>query len=391
MKWQNLLYSVFAVMFVVAGTGWFLQNFELQEVDEFTGFKGEARDNSLFAARLYLKRMGIPAERREGLIDLPDADTVILLNTGRYSLSDTKTDELLAWVKNGGHLITRARVDAENKDQVEEANNNRFGTENRDALQTRLGVTIGRHKMPDDSELPVLFQPANSSETLSVELDFFNTLQTSHEAAEVHYLDNDIWFIDQPYGAGRVSLLTTLDFFENHSLENSDHGKLLWYLLHSHRPDLKQVWLVHQDTLPSLITLLVRNAGALLLMLGLLLVFIFWALIPRFGATIPEPRPERRRILDHVHASGQFLWKRQPTGQQQLCQTMQHSISRIAQQRIPGWQFMASEQQYETLATHLDQPGLSHEKLQHLLSANTLNEQDFTHLVQLARRLRKPQ
>ncbi|MEZ5450429.1 MAG: hypothetical protein R3E89_16145 [Thiolinea sp.] len=45
--------------------------------------------------------MGIPAERRAGLPDLPEQDTVIVLNTERFSLSKEKTTELLDWVAQG--------------------------------------------------------------------------------------------------------------------------------------------------------------------------------------------------------------------------------------------------------------------------------------------------
>ncbi|MGB0846992.1 MAG: DUF4350 domain-containing protein [Thiolinea sp.] len=403
MKWQNLLYAVFAVTLISAGTAWFLQNFELEQVDEFTGYKGEARHNNLFAARLFLKRMGIPAERHDGLVNLPDTDTIILLNTERYSLSTAKTLELMEWVNQGGHLITRARVDIENREDAEATTGSRFGTEDRDHLQDQLGISIGAHQMPDETDLPVLFQPDNSPETLSIELDFFNHLRSEREDAVQYQLGNHTWLIDQPYGKGHVSLLATLTFFENHSLDRADHGKLLWYLLHRHKAEPKQIWLVHQDTLPSLITLLFRHASPLLLALSLLLLFTFWALIPRFGAMIPEPPPQRRRILDHIKASGHFLWKRQQNGRQQLCETMQKRVLQLAKQHLPGWQLLSEKEQYQALADYLQQPAiltenlqhsaqtdndLNNDKLQQLLSADTLDEADFTRLVQLAQRIR---
>ncbi len=423
LRWSNLLYALFAVTFIAAGSIWFLQNFELKQVDAYTGYKGEARSNSLFAARLFLKRMGIPAERHDGLTELPPNDTVIILNTERYSLSNEKTEELLDWVARGGHLITRARTDVDSLVQAEAAESNEkgFSTENRDLLQDTLDISIGPHIMPDD-DLPILFKPANSEETLSIELDFFNSLNTTRNDTIHYQLENDTWFMDQPYGKGHVSLLTSLDFFENHSLNSVDHGKMLWYLVHSHKAEPKQVWLLHQDTLPSLITLLLRHAAPLVFACALLLLFAFWALIPRFGAIIPEPPPQRRRILDHIKASGQFLWKRQDKGREQLCHTLQHSIDQLAQQRIPGWQLMPAEQQHVALAEFLQfnssqhtasaastpqrnsgqKSGRKHEhkpfspqslnsgNLQQLLSANTLDEQNFTSLVQLAQYLRNP-
>nr|CAA6815935.1 MAG: Unknown protein [uncultured Thiotrichaceae bacterium] len=386
MKFQNLLYAIFAVTILAAGTAWFLQNFELETVDEFTGYKGEARENSLFAARLFGKQMGIPMERHDGLASFPDTDTVIVLNTERFSLSDGKITELLDWVSQGGHLITRARVDLESQADAEEKTGSE--TEDRDILQARLGIRIGAHELPDKGELPAKIRLNNSPETIDVEVDFFNGLETDNKNIRSHQLAGANWLIQQPHDEGLVTMVSTLDMIENSFIENADHGKFFFYLLQSHDPDYQQVWLVHQDTLPHLFVLLVRHAGALLIVLGLLLLFTFWSLMPRFGALIPEPPPERRRILDHIQASGQFLWKKQKHGPEQLCTAVQHNIQQQAQRHIPGWQFMSATEQQQTLAELVDWPDTELNKLERLLQAKTLNEAGFTSLVKLAHRLR---
>lgn len=396
MKWQNALYVLVALALLGAGTLWFLENFEKKEIEIYTGYKGEARSNPLFAARLFLKRMGIPAERHDGLTNLPSTDSVIILNTQRYNLSANKTQELLDWVAQGGHLITRARSSGAHSglfgNNDEDETDERSEPEKRDPLQAALDISIGPHIMPDDADLPVLFKPANSEETLNIELDFFHSLKTTRDDSIHYQLGQDTWYIEQPHGAGYVSLLTSLDLLENPELADADHGKLLWYLVHMHKGVPERVWLVHQDTLPSLFTLLGRHAFPLLVTLGLLLLFIFWAFIPRFGSIIPEPAPQRRRILDHIKASGQFLWQRQDKGRAQLCSSLQQSIRQQAQQHIPGWQLMPAADQHTVLAQHLQQSiadQMNTDQLQRLLTAEQLDEQDFTRLVQLAQHMRK--
>lgn len=387
MRFQSLIYAVFAVALIGGGTMWFLNTFELKTLAEYTGYKGEARTNSLFAARLFSKGMGIPAERHDGLASLPETDTVIVLNTERFSLSAEKIDELLAWVDQGGHLITRARVDLENEAQLDE--DSLAETEGRDILQTRLGISIGAHQLPDEEDLPAKIQLPNSPEAVAVELDFFNALQTRADNARHYQLNDYSWLIQQPQGSGLVSMVATLDMIENAALDSAEHGKFFWYLLHSHNPDFKQVWLVHQDTLPHLFVLLLRHATPLLVVLVLLLLFSFWALMPRFGRLIPEPPPQRRRIMEHINASGQFLWKKQQQGPEQLCAAVQHDIQQQAQRHIPGWQFMPASEQQVALADLLSWPTQHMEQLKQLLTATRLNESGFTQLVQLAQRLRK--
>ncbi|PIE00756.1 MAG: hypothetical protein CSA79_02390 [Thiothrix nivea] len=386
MRLQPLLYAAFAIALVGGGTMWFLNNFELQTLEEYTGYKGEARHNPLFAARLFSKRMGIPAERHDGLVNLPETDTVIVLNTERFSLSAEKVDELLDWVSRGGHLITRARVDVESEAELEAED---FAeTEDRDLLQTRLGIDIGEHQIPDEDELPIQVQLANSSESVAVEPDFFNSLHSETDDARHYRLDGQSWLIQQPYGNGLVSMAATLEMIENSALDTAEHGRFFWYLLHSHNPDFKQVWLIHQDTLPHLFILLFRHAGPLLAVLALLILFSFWAFMPRFGALIPEPAPQRRRIMDHITASGQFLWKKQQRGPEQLCSALQHSVQQYSQRRIPGWQLMSQAEQQTALATLLGWPERDLKPLQQLLTADRLNESGFIRLTQLAHRLR---
>ena len=384
MRWQNLLIGLFAVALLSVGVLWLLNNYELKEIDAYSGYKGEARTNSLFASRLLLRRMGVPAERNDGLSSLPDTDTVIQLNTERYTFTENKVDNLLDWVKRGGHLITRARVDVKTKDDAD--NEDLPETEDRDVLQQKLGIRIGAHQMPDEDIASI--QLPNAPAALKVEMDFFNALLPDQPAREYQH-DGHTWLIQQPLGKGLVTLASTLDFLENDRLDKEDHAQLLWYLLASHQQDYHAVWLVHQDTLPNLFTLLYRHAWAVLLMFGLLLVFTFWALIPRFGAMIAEPPPERRRLLEHITASGQFLWKQQVQGREQLLTSSRHSIHQLARTRIPGWQWLDQQQQVTALAQRLQLGPAQAARLPHLLQAESLDEADFVQLLQLDDTLRK--
>lgn len=400
MKFQNIAISLFAVMLVVIGSLWFLQNYELKEIDDYSGYKGEARSNDLFAARLFLKRMGIPASREDGLPTLPDTDTVIVLDTQRFTFSESKTQRLLDWVSQGGHLLTRARVDINTADEVDE---NKPETEDRDKLQRVLGIKIGGHVMVDEEDLPIQVKLDNAPTALGLNLDFFNELLPEEPAKQQQH-DGKSWLIQQSHGKGLITVASTLEFIENHQLDKADHATLFWYLLRSHNPDFKQVWLVNQDTMPSLSTLLAQHAWAVLLSVAALLAFIFWALMPRFGALIPEPALERRRILEHIKASGQFLWKQrtpdpttgqnaetsgQHTGQAPLLNSTRQAIRQSARTHIPGWQWLDNQQQVETLAHYLRWPAEQQPALEQLLTAPRLDEAAFVRLVQLANTLRK--
>lgn len=388
MKWQNLTIGLLALVIFVVGCLWFLQNYELKEVSSYTGYRGEARTNDLFAARLFLNRMGLPASREDGLTKLPSTDTVIVLDTGRYTMSPQKIQSLLAWVEAGGHLITRARVDYATEEAAK-ADEESVDTEKRDLLQQSLQVEIGAHALLDDEDLPFTLQLPHQPQPLKLEIDFFNALVTKNPIAQAYQADNKNFLLQIPLGQGLISLAATLEFVENHQIDTAQHAEFFWWLLHSHNPKFKQVWLVNQDTLPGLSNLLRQYAWPVLLMSALLLIAIFWALIPRFGAFIPEPIPERRRILEHIQASGQFMWKRQAQGKQQLLDSTRHALRQTARTRIPGWQWLTPQPQTQQLAHYLQLTPDHYQSLHHLLTAPTLTDADFIRLVQLANTLRK--
>ena len=128
---------------------------------------------------------------------------------------------------------------------------------------------------------------------------------------------NNAWLLEIKRGSGLITLAANLDFIENAAIDDYDHAEFFWHLLHGLHPQPQNVWLIHQDDLPPLWKLLWERAWPLLLTLALAIPLGILALSPRFGPLQAAPTPERRRILEHIHASGRFMWKRHQQGDTQ--------------------------------------------------------------------------
>lgn len=392
---QNLLISLLVVATLAGGLLWFLNSFKLEEVDEYVGFRGEARSNNLYAARTFLQRMGVPSERRDNLTQLPDTDTVILLNTQRYTLSSKRMEQLLDWVESGGHLITRVRLGK--ADESDDEKQRDWDIEERDLLQSTLGISVLQQVIldEDEGESPFPLRLQSVDKPLMVDLTFLHNLMaddatsyTLRYTAEGSKKPQEaVWMLQKTHGAGTVTLASSLDFVENYAIDRADHARLLWHLVHHDNPE-PHVWLLHHNQLPSLPALLIQHAWAILLSLLLLLIFSFWALIPRFGGLIPNPPGERRRILEHIKASGQFMWKQGDTayGKTALITSSRADIEATLSRRFPAWQTLTPEVKLDYIAPLT---GLDTVRLHVLLTQNTLNEQDFITLMQVAERIRK--
>jgi hypothetical protein len=321
MNTQRVLLTVFTILVMIAGTLWFLNTFELKESEEQIGFRGEAKTNSLYAARLFLKRMGVPAERKDSLSTLPNTDTVLVIDTQRYTLSRQKIDEILAWVKQGGHLITRARVPEDSTGlygKNHDENDDDKPSAKVDLLQTALGIRTGEHVLPEDDDLPITAKLSGMGDTLEVDPQFFYALETDKkDKTYPQKYKKATWLLEKDWGEGLVTLAANLDFIENQAIDDYDHAEFFWQMVHARYDEPTSVWLVHQDDMPPLWKLIWKHAWALVLTLAMLIPLTLLALSPRFGPMIPKPQPGRRRILEHIHASGLFMWKRHKQGDTQ--------------------------------------------------------------------------
>jgi hypothetical protein len=100
--------GLLALLLLVAWSLWNLEWIE-QQSDPF--FSDAANQNPYLAAQLFLERLHYVVsedENEDALERLPDGKAVILLISGRAHLSEQRQAELLKWISNGGHLITLA-------------------------------------------------------------------------------------------------------------------------------------------------------------------------------------------------------------------------------------------------------------------------------------------
>ncbi len=212
-------------------------------------------------------------------------------------------------MERGGHLITRART-AGNATLYDENEETPSPDRPNDPLQIALGVTTGEHVIPAEDDLPLEAQLSGMSQPLKVDPEFFYALNTDAKQAYPQSYHDSQWLLELERGAGLVTLVANLDFIENPALGDYDHAEFFWHMVHSLRDEPAAVWLIHQDGMPPLWQLIWERAWALVLTLALLIPLTILALSPRFGPMIPKPPPGRRRILEHIYASGLFMWQR---------------------------------------------------------------------------------
>jgi hypothetical protein len=107
------------------------------------------------------------------------------------------------------------------------------------------------------------------------------------------------------HGAGTITLLSDNRFFSNTSIDEQDHALLLSRLVGS----ASHCWLLYSSQMPSLFKLSWRHAPHLLFSGCLFLLILLWWLTNRSGPILAHPQGERRDLLEHLQAAGEFLWR----------------------------------------------------------------------------------
>jgi hypothetical protein len=193
-----------------------------------------------------------------------------------------------------------------------------------------------------------------------------------------------VYLIRLRIGKGYLTVLYNSLFMSNRAIERYDHAEFLWkttQLGAQPRP----VWLVYSDDMPSLMVWLARVAWTALISFGVFLVMWLWYASRRFGPLLPPLPRARRRLLEHVEATGRFLW--QHGHSQQLYKGVHHALLRTLEIRHPAWLGYSADKLQQRLA---EISHLPFEQVQQAMNmAPFKNELDFTRTIQTLEHIRK--
>ena len=276
---RRWLIPVAVLALLATGVIWFVSTYERVPSREWVGPSGEARRNLYLAAGRFAARMGLATRELRSLPELDSLkpDSVLLLPSRRQALDPRRMEDIAAWVEDGGHLIVEAEL---------------LGVS--DPLLELLGVertTGAAPSKPVPIELP-------DGRRLAVSIFGAMTLQ-GVGAKPARY-------VSFAHGEGTVSALTGLQFARNPAIGNDDNAAFLWHLVSLTQPVELQVYLRPERL--SLWAFLTRYAAPVLVAAAALLALWLWRVAPRFGPVRPDAPPARRRLLDHLRASGRFYW-----------------------------------------------------------------------------------
>ena len=285
----RLLVPLALLALVALGGVWFMNNFERVPGTQRVGASGEARLRPFLAAERFATRMGMPAKELRLVRELNElgAGGVLLLPAGRQALPPAQRSQVLAWVARGGHAIV-------------EAERPRLA----DPLLDDLNI-----KRLEDKDLPpvVIAELPGGARPLKVGFDRNTRLDAGRRRALAQVpRAGPLRLVSFQHGKGVVTVATRLDFARNDRIGEQDNAEFFWDLARLTPATRLEVFSLMERL--SLWRFLRDNALPALLAGALLLALWLWRIAPRFGPVPPDAAPARRRLLDHLRASGRYLW-----------------------------------------------------------------------------------
>jgi hypothetical protein len=307
--WYFVAGAALLALIVIFG----LQNLDRVTEQEAVPPGAEARRDRFLLAERTLDRLGLPVERITSLetgAPLPRR-ALLVVPARRGAVSRTGLDRLRDFVSAGGHLLVESEP-AEAADPVFDA----------------FGIERIEYPWPDDVDLfsdemtRLADKKAGYAEDSAavVRIEAFDggePLRVLMRGGESLHFEDPRWIagdeegvrvLQLALGDGLVTAVNDIGFATNFEFARADNAQFLWQLARTLEPvERVLIYRGHQENLWQWLR---RNASAVLLALGAFLALWLWHAMPRFGPLLPDPEATRRRLLDHLAASGRFLWSR---------------------------------------------------------------------------------
>ena len=296
---------------VVLGASAWLATHDRVIEHEWSGTQPPAQRDRFLAARRWALELGLETRELAALEqagELP-ARSVLVVPAQRGALSPRALASLRGFVERGGHLV----LESERHDRddpayaafgiARAATTAEYAADAPDFWANR-GAPPLRSNLPGTAGL-MRVRVGGDDVPLRVYLHGGESLAVADALWRIGPQDN-VQALHFARGRGRVTAISDISFATNAQIGRDDNAEFLWRLV-AQAPDASQL-VFHLGPRQGLGTWLARHAWPVLAALGVLLLAGLWRAAPRFGPPVPDPAPTRRRLLDHLAASGRYFW-----------------------------------------------------------------------------------
>lgn len=400
---RQAIYIALGLLLIAGCAWWWFDNME-QRWTAHGRHSEAAMQNPMLGATRLLTRYRHTVQLADSLTEtlhrpLPDGTLILLDNDGL--VTPEQAARLLAWVKRGNTLIVRPKwkgrtgnfVCGEQESSVPPHSAHSTDANDADPIGAQYGIElVARARQlratsagaADAKPCLTRITLPRASHALQLDIDTFMLTSSNGKAIPLFSDDTLDAVRIHAHGDGHLAFLAQ-NYFDNDSLAWYDNAELLLGLTALHR-NARHVLIVRHLDMPSWYQALWWQFKAGIISVACGLALLFWLAVRRFGPLLPEPAQERRSLIEHIDASGRWLWKL-PGGRDILLAAVRNATEKLLLRRAPELLRLTPAERVAQLARDCRVP---HEDVASaLLEPASKLPIDFTRQIQTLQRLRK--
>lgn len=327
---------------------WIAQNTYWEEIPIPQPLQGEAARNPFYTASRLAAELAARPHWQRVFTSTPPQDAVLVASEWNWGLFPTRRERLQRWVASGGRLVVDRSLIGGPKE-----------------LQTWAGIE--RYAL-NQSALKNLQDPFDRCPTLSADrpagkvgraqsfhvcgLDRRFGLRVSRKTSWMLRDSNStVQALRVPIGLGSITFVNSVPF-TNRTLLEGDNAALFVAATQLHRGDA--IWFVTEERSASLLWLTWKTGAPVVLLMLALIVAWLWRASTRFGPPLAPAEAARRSLAEQIRGTGQFTLR---FGDGQALHAAEiRALQEAAEQWIPGYARLSSEQRLEHLAQRVGVP-----------------------------------
>jgi len=346
---------------VLAMAAWFVSNTEWVQTEVQRSPTGKAAEDEHYALRRVLEQLGTRVEVREGLVEPPPPNAVLLLESWVWNVLPTQDRGLRDWVERGGQLVLGSWAIPPSTPKAwilppDEESAGRWipiQSQARHPSPTRR-TPAARPSTSDPGVLRDLvparmrdceaaIEPGGVAPAFAEEAASENPNERAYMLCAIGgslksirtrplwalAIGDDAQVLRVPVGSGSVTVVSEAGLFSNRLLLKGDDALIAVAALQAHPGTL--VWIASASNRRGLLAWLWRRASPALLLGAAALALWLWRDGTRFGPLEAAAQPVRRSMIEQISGTAAFLWQRDPRA---LHRAQLRALDETAQRRL---------------------------------------------------------
>jgi hypothetical protein len=336
--------TVLAGLALGACAWWMAQNTYWGETKVPMPLRGEALTNPFYASQRFVEGLGARTTF-DRTLKLPDTDAVIVLSAWHWTLTKGRREALERWVESGGRLVIDRQLTGGEEEfgRWSGVVREEYEVEEPEDFED-LGVGI-LDVQPCDQYQEAIDATLSSSiyRLCDVDTDSYLTSETLPD----WLLDGDsgVQAVRVAVGSGSVAVINATPFTYR-SLFEGDHARLLVAATALRRND--SVYFLSEEAQPSLLALLWRHGGPVVVLASAMVGLVLWRGSVRFGPLEAARESARRSLAEQIRGTGQFALRHD--GEESLHAAVVRALDEVARRRIPGYENLSAKERASAIS-----------------------------------------